>query len=97
MIIIDLSFPRKCVQNTAKSLSYTLSLDEHRIKKCKVVTLGTLAAVFSFSNTAFAESFKNNPDFIGNHLYPNLFALCDILKQTNYTQISLAIEQIKKN
>jgi len=97
MIVIDLSFPRKHIQNTFKNINHNLSIDEGEIKKCKLATLCTLAAIFSFNNTVLAESIKESSDFIGNHVYSNLFALCEILKQTNYNQISLAIKGIEKN
>jgi len=95
MIIIDLSPTRKLFENTIKDLYFNISLNEHKIKKGKIIALGSLAAVFSINNTALAESFKITPGFIDNHLCANLFALCEILKQTNYPQLALAIEQTK--
>lgn len=95
MLLIDLSSPRKHILKAAQNIQFNLSLNEHITKKCGAAALGTLAAVCSFNNTAFAESLKTSIELIDNHLYPNLFALYEILKQTNYPQISLAVKQIE--
>jgi len=97
MILIDLSSHRRFIETTAKDIRFTLSLNEDKTNKLKIAVLGTLTALFSINNTTSAESLKNSTSFIDNHLYPNLLALCEIIKQTNYTKISLAIEKIKMN
>jgi len=97
MILIDLSSPRRFIANATKDLKLILWINEDKTKKCKFAAIGTLAAMLSFNNSAAAESLKNTTNFIDSHLYPNLFALCEIMKQTSYSQVSLAIKQIRTN
>ena len=78
MIVIDLSFPRRFVQN-----NYVLS---NYIKSKKYYVPAKLFALNVFT-------FKSCPHSLNDHLYSNSFALLETLKYLNYSKIK-AIKEL---